>query len=556
MQRLSKAVAAASLIAAVAIFSAPALADRPGGPANIRAYACGKQLSERPAICVVFDNHASEEVRFLTELKIDGQPVDAGELRNNVECLNERSPPTAEQLRPYCAKREEVAWGNSCKPPLWMTRPTHDCIAQRSIMFGPTSSRTGTTHGKTGDLAEDGWGVQPEGIMVTNVPPGSTYCFRFAAIRASDGMWSEKWTDWACATARPLPPKPAAVRNIKIQCLPPEWSGSSQDKPLPYRAVITWEGGESTAKYVVTVDGKTYDVSANGKVGPQELSIEIPKEEMEKCKTAEICATNVVGETCTKTLNEAPPYLGYVDRGAPRSAGALEPEQPKIKPGGGSSAADAIFATMPCEGGTVVDGACRCKPGEVPKRFSDRNVCVPGLASPSGGGGGGGGGSASTFPAGCTGGRMGVPPDCHCPNGTQWTGRACLALAATPPSDPCGPGLVLYQGRCVQPVTPQPKVFDFGGIIDWGRRPPRPPVTGGGTDGVQRPGSAGPAPKPLPTPAAPPPLQQSGGGTLNSGGSRAADALRCPPPRSIRNGVCACPIGYSGPNCENDFTTR
>jgi hypothetical protein len=228
-----------------------------------------------------------------------------------------------------------------------------------------------------------------------------------------------------------------------------------------------------------------------------------------------------------------------------------------------------------CVGGTMVDGLCRCPLGEIGKRFSDRTVCMPG-ASPSGIGGGGSApqvvvpttpttGVLQPLPNRCTGGRIGTPPNCHCPAGTQWTGRACLQLAVTPPADPCPQGFALHQGRCVQVVTPQPTVFDFGPLFGGGgRRPPNPATTpapttptrpanvGGGTDGTNRPG---PAPTPLPqgTGTGAPIPSGFSTGVIKPGGSNAANALRCQAPRQIINGVCACPRGLSGANCDQPY---
>jgi hypothetical protein len=564
---LQAAIAVAIIWGAPSLPADPAMArDRPGGPANIRAYECGRQLSQPPAVCVVFDNHASEEVRFLTEITVDGQPVDARQFANQVECLNERGVPSKETVERYCAKREEVGWAYSCKLPLGMTRPTHSCIAQRSILLGPLNNGTGTTHGKTGDLAEDGWGIQPEGMKFTNLTPGSTYCFRFAAIRASDHVWSEAWTEWACAVPRPYPPKPTPVRNIKIQCLPAEWDGSSKDKALPHRILVTWEGGENSSRFVVEIAGKEHTVDVTGKPGDHEIWLEIPKEQLSKClPVPEICAANVSGQVCTRTLQDVDIFPS-VTKGTPASAGALLPEPPKLKPGGSSAAATILEAASPCVGGKVVDGTCRCPEGEIAKRFSDRNVCMPGLSSSSTGGGPAANAVVPAKPtvsapppiqAACTGGRFGTPPNCRCPDGLQWTGRACLQLAVDPPVEPCGPGLTYLQGRCVQLAVPQPKVFDSGVPFDWRRRPPKPPLTGGGSDGTQKVG--GPAPTPLPpagTGATIPPLGTSGG-VLKPGGSGAAQALRCVPPQTLnREGRCVCANGMLGANCDQSHSVR
>jgi hypothetical protein len=219
-----------------------------------------------------------------------------------------------------------------------------------------------------------------------------------------------------------------------------------------------------------------------------------------------------------------------------------------------SAAASILETTSPCIGGTIADGTCRCTRGEVAKRFSDRTVCMPELSSP-----GTGGGSApkvavpttpttgvlQPLPPHCTGGRIGAPPNCHCPEGTQWTGRACLQLAVNPPVDPCQPGFVSFLGRCVRIGLSEPTRID--------PKPSRPPLSGGGTDGTAKVG--GPAPTPLSPSTAGAPVPSTGvsGGVLKPGPSGAAQALRCQPPRVMINRVCACPGGTSGVNCEKPY---
>lgn len=209
----------------------------------------------------------------------------------------------------------------------------------------------------------------------------------------------------------------------------------------------------------------------------------------------------------------------------------------------------------------MVNGECRCPPGQVTKRFSDRTICMPGLSSSSIGGGAAANivvpaaptaGSVPSPQTFCTGGRVGTPPNCYCPAGTQWTGRACLQIAVAP-SNPCPPGFAFYQGRCVQTGNPQIFTIDPGTNFGGGRRPPKPPTNfGGGSDGTQR--SGGPAPMPLPPSSAGTQIPSgTGGGVLKQGGSGAAQALRCQAPRRIINGVCACPGGASGANCENPY---
>jgi hypothetical protein len=240
-----------------------------------------------------------------------------------------------------------------------------------------------------------------------------------------------------------------------------------------------------------------------------------------------------------------------------------------------------------CVGGNMVGGDCRCPPGESPRRFTDRTVCVPAeqakipIPDPS---------SSNVpvpstrspgtvvIPAGCSGGRLGTPPNCYCPSGTQWTGRACLNFAIQPPVDRCPPGLTSIQGRCVQLGGPQPvDPFSNSGVLGGGgRRPPIPPAAQtcppdrpvgtfpnccppytvsdgrggcGGSDTVQKGGVS------VPPPGAkiPVPSSTTSQNVLTRGGGGAAGAIRANPCQSwqvLRNGVCACPIGMTGSRCE------
>ena len=123
---------------AVTIVSQPALADRPGGPANATASACGDKLRRPPAICVTFDNTASEPVRFMAELTIDGQPVSPLTLAGQIVC----------------------------------DRPQTSCVASRTISFdfGADPFHIGAlpkTNGKSWSINADGSGyVPPEGFEI------------------------------------------------------------------------------------------------------------------------------------------------------------------------------------------------------------------------------------------------------------------------------------------------------------------------------------------------------------------------------------------------------
>jgi hypothetical protein len=161
---------------------------------------------------------------------------------------------------------------------------------------------------------------------------------------------------------------------------------------------------------------------------------------------------------------------------------------------------------------------------------------------------------ASPSRTGCTGGRVGTAPNCRCPGGTQWTGRACVEVASGPPADPCLPGLTYLQGRCVQLAAPQMQTIDPGALFDARPRPRRERTSGGGSDSAQRPASPTPATT-APPPSATVPLPSSSG-VLRPGGSNAAQALRCQPPQTLRDGRCVCANGMLGANCDQSHPVR
>jgi hypothetical protein len=140
---------------------------------------------------------------------------------------------------------------------------------------------------------------------------------------------------------------------------------------------------------------------------------------------------------------------------------------------------------------------------------------------------------------------IGTPPNCRCPDGTQWSGRACQQLAVNPPPVQCPPGLVNVQGMCVQVTNP----FGIFGTGESQKRQQQP-SSGGGNDMAKKP-AAPAAPTQPPAGGQVPTVFNSG--TIKPGPSGAAQALRCQAPRQMINGVCACPGGASGDNCEKPY---
>jgi hypothetical protein len=232
-----------------------------------------------------------------------------------------------------------------------------------------------------------------------------------------------------------------------------------------------------------------------------------------------------------------------------------------------------------CVGGVQLGGDCRCSDGELAQRFTDRNVCIP-VATPAGRSGATRSRTpaAASLPAACSGGQVGTPPNCHCPSGTQWSGRECRLVATQPPIQLCPPGLIAIEGQCVRLALPRSSPFDQRPAPGAGNTQSRTPVDSaarqacpadrpigtypnccprytvsdgrggcGGSDTAQKGGVsvAPPGSAKIPVPSS-----AGSTGVLTRGGGAAANALRCESWQVLRNGVCACPVGMTGPRCE------
>jgi hypothetical protein len=278
--------------------------DRPGTPNGEKAYACGDQFNQTPAVCVDVNNTASEPVRIEVDVTLNGVRMERGAVGGDVQCPERELHLTDEELKRlpftrtpgggYIVTTRQVPY-RSCEAARMLLEPTHRVNVKtgKEVLPGDAIVRH-----KTGDFdPEARVGVPPQGIRLSNVAPQSNYCFRFRTRRVSDDVVSEHWSNWTCAQARALPAKPATPKAFSATFLAAAWNGSSKDKPLTHRVVVRWEA---------TARAGFYEVLKKRFVGGKdryEETIEVPAEVIAfGGQSVEMCAENISGRTCTSTL--------------------------------------------------------------------------------------------------------------------------------------------------------------------------------------------------------------------------------------------------------------
>ena len=325
--------------AAVAIAAADAAArDRPGTPNGEKAYACGDQFNQPPAVCVDVNNTASEPVRIEVDVTLNGARMERGAVGGDVQCPERELHLTDEELRRlpftrtpgggYIVTTRQVPY-RSCEAARMLLEPSHKINVKTGKEVLPNDA---IVRHKTGDFdPESRIGVPPQGIRLSNVAPLSKYCFRFRTRRISDEVVSEHWSNWTCAQARALPAKPDAPR-FSMSFLPAAWNGSSKDKPLTHRVVLRWQGSARAGFYEVL------DHRFPGGKSSYEETIEVPASVIALGgESVELCARNVSGSRCTTALfarvNETDDWMKKQIKGAPEVIRAVEEAaQPKLKP--------------------------------------------------------------------------------------------------------------------------------------------------------------------------------------------------------------------------------
>jgi hypothetical protein len=277
-------------LSALATISPPAAArDRPGTPNAEKARACGDWLTERPAVCVEFNNTASEPVWFETELTIDGEPAAVPELGRRIFCLNMTPGLSKEEQAKYV--RSQIT-GMYEQPPYSRVAPSHRCEAASSLIT--SKAKFAIAKLKTSEFDEaTQMSVRPQGIRIDELEPLSNYCFRFRTRRVSDEVVSAQWSNWACAQTRAIPAKPTAPTGVRATFLAADWDGSASSKPLPHRAEVFWDGGERAGYYMV--QGRRFERN-------EKIIVPISGFVADGNQSLEVCAHNISGKACTRTV--------------------------------------------------------------------------------------------------------------------------------------------------------------------------------------------------------------------------------------------------------------
>jgi hypothetical protein len=206
--------------------------------------------------------------------------------------------------------------------------------------------------------------VPPQGLEVQDARPGDEYCFAFRARRMSDQVVSARWSNWTCATARPLPPKPAAPSHLSARFLESEWDATGDGRQLPHRLELTWDPSRHAGEYIVraperSVSDKLFQGIKVSRSNCCSLRVEMPLKLIQAGGVPiMVCARNVTGMSCTQTLfaNLQDPASARLKR---ERGGAVEAIGPAVgavptpartpdstvstRPSGGSTAAHALF---------------------------------------------------------------------------------------------------------------------------------------------------------------------------------------------------------------------
>src|SRR5262249_31162158 len=158
--------------------TSPALADRPGTPNNERATTCN-YLTEKPMVCVSFNNTATELVTFDIQFTVDGVEVDGS---------YEQGQGPAQGRRPYATELQRPVeyHPRGCVGPGCVTAAALPNYLGDAINVFMNGHPNHWAMGKTGEEAEYGSALPPEGFRIVDLDYGVTYCFRFKARRYRD----------------------------------------------------------------------------------------------------------------------------------------------------------------------------------------------------------------------------------------------------------------------------------------------------------------------------------------------------------------------------------
>lgn len=313
--------------------------DRPGTPNNERAWQCNRPLSQPPAVCVEFNNTASEDVQFDIEFTVDGVKV--------------------VDLRPHATdipKGSRTASRNciGCQPFLNFPEHSGEAVQNFNGLHALAKGRTGSDSGR-------GYPLPPQGLMIPKLEYGSTYCFRFKARRESDDVVSEQWSNWACAnTDAAPPPRPSAPDHVTADYT----AGGKDWRIKPPTVVVKWGSSANAAEYGVSggqLKSRTVQPEAVHEVVDTLQEADVAENERSPSITYRVCAKNITGETCA-TASTYVPLGDTVGRGSiPAKDFALAPT-PRIESRGNVPVGGLTMPTGPASSDRLTQRAATSDP--------------------------------------------------------------------------------------------------------------------------------------------------------------------------------------------------
>jgi len=304
-------IAVASLAAFAGLPSTDVVArDRPGTPSLAATWVCDPRAGSL-SVCTMFSNTATERVFFEAELTVNGiTPAE----RPKAICLGRVPPPKCNLQDKFACPRELER----------QQAPKTACHAARSFNGRSPGDEV---EGRTTRNGEERPWLKPilgEGVQLTQLEHDTEYCFRFRARRTEDGVVSEKWSNWACATTPPAhiaPKKPGPPSGVTLDYY------DTGREPIPYSAayayatmIVAWKSGRDAAFHRVEVKSAGNNFLRIAEVRSGERLRVVDKLDFFRKRSYEqfelvyrICAVNESGEACiNKTIFAAQSNVGRV----------------------------------------------------------------------------------------------------------------------------------------------------------------------------------------------------------------------------------------------------
>jgi len=338
MRHVSLAVGAVAILVMECAPERTSARDRPGTPNRETAYACQKEgtlsYSARPSICVMFNNTATERVRFDVEWTADGVKLTQEAFAGHVECARRVTP----QFDPDGTQ----------------------CVAGSNLMGSRASTQLSGLIDWSGFVDDLLAGEAPinspaiprEAFLVKDLEFDTDYCFRFKARAADNDVVSEEWSNWACARTAGAPPKPPAPTDLKVAFTAAHWDGRRDSPPVPAHVDFAWSADERYVAYLELADHATPDNT--GRRSPIDVlssssSVEQRSERSQGYamrlapssrtavvyfepaeldalphRTFWVCAHNISGASCSLGAS-VPAWHGPIDRPNPDATGMTHP---------------------------------------------------------------------------------------------------------------------------------------------------------------------------------------------------------------------------------------